>query len=214
MAVSSLRRTKIPDGDWKDSLSTLSTEHLSLDSIEKDSATGLCEEYPFNNQIIYRGSLSYEEDAMWGTGRSLTLNFEFRTDSELFLLSTDVDISSYGNLIHEINSGTPSELRIYRNLTVGREYMWEFLERADRVINLSVLLDGEEKEIDEIGDLSREEIIRNQPIESASVVFTIENNEIVVRYKNGSLSVHSDWEKATEYVVQLFERDVIAKQDS
>lgn len=210
MSSSSIRRTKLPEGS-PELLEQLSNGGITVEKFNHKSVSALCEDYPFSNQAVYYGELAYEEESMWGTGRTIPIYFEYRTDSEMFILNFDVDVPSVDDIIRRLNSAAPDGVRIYRNLTVNREALWQFFRGADKVMDVSVLNDrGEEMPFEELKDTDREDVIGSYPVEDATVIFTHGDEQILVHYESGSLNVNSNWEFATEYVVQLFERDVIA----
>jgi hypothetical protein len=97
---------------------------------------------------------------------------------------------------------------------VHRERLWEFLQNADKIIDLTLIGDqGTEISFEEMGSgLNDPELeLEQYPIESATVVFSYKGEQILTRYTDGTLSVHSDVSEGREYLVQLFERDVIAE---
>lgn len=214
MAQSNLRRTKLPnEGNSKHLLSELSSEHLSVHGFEEYSVAALCDEYPFDGQTVYAGELHYKEDGMWDTGRALTLGFELRNQSRLFILESDMDFAT-DSLINDINETVSSDIRIYRNLTVNRERLWNFLRSADKVLDISILSgQGEERPFDELEGASKADIVGKYPIEGATVAYQYQDQQIVVRYRNGSVTVQCDWNEATEYIIQIFERDVLNHRD-
>jgi|AntDeeMinimDraft_5_1070356.scaffolds.fasta_scaffold00990_2 hypothetical protein len=214
MGSSSLRRTRIPgNGQRFRELSDLSTNGFSLSDVDERTVGGLCDGYPFDGQSAYSGLIEYSEDAMWGGGREIELEFQFRDQSNLFILDAEVDLPSVESVIQRLNSLSSDDVKIYRSLTVHRERLWDFLNNADKIIDLTLIGDqGTEISFEELdSELHEPEFeIEQYPIESATVVFSYEGEQILTRYTDGALSVHSDVSEATEYLVQLFERDVIA----
>lgn len=213
MSSSSIRRTRLPDSNESpELLEQLSNGGISVEAFDNKPVSVLCEDYPFDGQTIYYGDLIYDEESKWGTGRTIQIHFEYRSKSEMFILNFDVDVPSVKDIISHLNNSAPSGVRISRNLTVNREALWQFLKGSDKVIDISVLDDhGEEVSFDKLEDVTREGAIGSYPVEDATVVFSHSDEQIVVQYNSGSLNVNSDWEHATEYIVQLFERDVIAE---
>jgi hypothetical protein len=215
MGSSSLRRTRIPgNGQRFRKLSDLSTNGFSLSDVDERTVGGLFGEYPFDGQSAYSGVIEYSEDAMWGSGRNVELEFEFRDQSNLFILDTEVDLPSVESVIQKLNALSSDDVKIYRSLTVHRERLWEFLQNADKIIDLTLIGDqGTEISFEEMGSgLNDPELeLEQYPIESATVVFSYKGEQILTRYTDGTLSVHSDVSEGREYLVQLFERDVIAE---
>lgn len=212
MSSSSIRRTKLPDYEGSpELLEQLSNGGISVKDFHHKSVSPLCENYPFGSQTVYRGELSYEEESMWDTGRTIPIDFEYRTESEMFILNFDVDIPSVDDIIKRLNTAAPNGVRIHQNLTVNRQSLWKFLQGADKIIDISIINDhGEEVPFDELETTSKSEIIGSHPVEEATVTFSYGDEQILAHYESGSLNINSDWEQATEYIVQLFERDVIA----
>lgn len=217
MGSSSLRRTRIPgNGQRFRELSDLSTNRFSLSDVDERTVDALCDGYSFDGQSAYSGLIRYTEDALWGGGRDIELEFEFRDQSNLFILDTEVDLPSVESVIEKLNAYSSEDVKICRSLTVHRERLWNFLNNADKIIEFNLIDDhGTEVTFEEL-DSGRHGTpleVEQYPIESATVVFSYEGEQILTRYTNGSLSVHSDLSEATEYLVQLFERDVIAESD-
>jgi len=217
MGSSSLRRTRIPgNGQRFRELSDLSTTGFSLSDVDDRTVSSLCGEYPFDGQAAYSGVIEYSEDAMWGGGRDVELEFEFRDQSNLFILDTEVDLPSVESVIQKLNTVSSDDVKIYRSLTVHRERLWNFLHNADKIIELTLIGDqGTEISFEELdsGVNEPELELEQYPIEAATVVFSYNGEQILTRYTDGTLSVHSDVSDATEYIIQLFERDVIAESD-
>lgn len=210
MASSSLRRTKIPgNGHRFEKLSKRSSDGFTLTSVDQQTVRSLCDRYPFSGQTIYRGTIQYREEAELGGGREIEIQFEFRDQSSLFILESDVDIPSVESIISRLNALSPNEFIIYRSLTVHRERLWTFLQEADQLIEVTLIDEhGEKVDSGEL-DLNHPENIQQHPIESATIAFDYGGEQIVTRYTDGTLSIHSDNPEAREYIIQLFERDVL-----
>ncbi len=211
MGSSSLRRTQLPAEEHsQELLESLSTDQLNITNINERTASSLCGDYSFDGQTVYSGDLHFQEKGVFGGGRDLTLGIEFRAGSEMLLLESEVDLPSLDTILDHLNRATPNEICIYHNLTVNREALWDFLINADQIIELSVLSsEGKEQQLNEFEGEKKQEIIGKSPIEAATVAFNANSHRILVHYNAGRLTVNSDWEDATEYAVQRFERDVI-----
>lgn len=211
MGSSSLRRTQLPSENHStELLESLSTDQLNVTNIEERTAPSLCEDYSFDGQTVYSGDLHYQEQGVLGGGRELTLGIEFRAESEMLLLESEVDIPSLDTILDHLNQAAPNGVCVYHNLTVNREALWDFLRGADQIIELSVLSnEGEEQQLNEFDSEQKQEIIGRAPIEAATVSFHTDSHQILVHYNAGRLTVNSDWKDATEYAIQRFERDVI-----
>lgn len=210
MSSSNIRRTELSTKtESSEALKQLSNGGISVSEISHTYVDPLCDDYPYPEQPVYSGEITYTEDAMWGTGREYPIKFQYRTEAEILILNSDVDVP-LESIITRLNQSAPEEVKIYRNLTPSREKLWNFFESADRIIDLFVLDESGRKvskeEIEAEGDRPTD----LYPIEDATVVFKTEEGGIVVQYEQGSLHIKSDWGKASEYIVQLFERDVIS----
>ncbi|MWG34618.1 hypothetical protein [Halomarina oriensis] len=222
MGSSSLRRTKISgNGQRFERLSDTSSSDFSIETAGTRRVTPRCSDYPFGSQIVYRGSIEYEEVAEFGGGREIQLDFEFREESQLFILESDVDLPSIDSVIKRINSIIPSEVRIYRKLTVHRDRLWNFLRSADSILEVTLLGDQAEEislaQIHSESDLRESEfgyLVEKHPIESATVVFQHEGEQTTARYTDGTLSIHSESPQAREHIIQIFERDVLFEEDA
>lgn len=210
MSLTSLRRAKPIESDSIDLFTDLPENNVRLLSIEYQKATPLCEEYPYERQSIYYGELEYDESSNYGHDRTISIRFKFRLDSNLFILSTEVDFK-IGDLITELNSLSSDRFRIYRGLIPNRQQLWGFFRNSDGLIEMTIINEeGKEVEVGTIEE-SVAGISGEYPIESATAIFEFDNQNIVVRYTNGSINIDSKDPEANEYIIQLFERDVISR---
>ena len=171
----------------------------------------MVEEYPFPEQDLIVGRLSYEEESAYTAGRTIPVDFEYRAESNLFLTEVQTDVSSIDSIITQFGRATSDALQVYRNLHAAEDALWDFLMSADRILEITVLDDGKEVPYDEVEDCSIEEVVGEYAIESASVGYSERGNDIFVKYHGGGLQVETNWEDGREYVIQLFEREVLAK---
>lgn len=208
MAMSSLRRTGPVEEATEDLFADFGENNITFTAIDRRSATALCENYPYEGQTIYQGNFEYEEPAQYGQGRSISIDFEFRSGSLIFILKMGVDIP-INNLINELNSLSPNRFRIYRNLTPSREHLWQFFKNAEGLVEMTLLgPEGNEIEMEGL-DEPLSSIAGKYPIESATAVYPYGEMDIVVRYTGGTINIDTDDPTANEYITQLFERDVI-----
>jgi hypothetical protein len=212
MTLQSLRSTQSQDGGWQDRLSSLAHDRVSLLGIEEHSVDSFVENYPYPGQTILTGELRYQEeigDFQQGHGRTVSGEFEFRTGSQMFILKMDTDMPSPNTIIRDLNSALSEQIQIYRNLFATPRNLWDFIDQADEVLEITVLIDGHEHPYDEIEDTPVEDVIGNHPIETARVVFTFSGDPVHLKYANGSISIRNSDAEADEYVIQLFEKYVL-----
>lgn len=210
MAVNNLHRTKSAE-DLPDFLSGLTTREVSINGIESTTVDPLCSNYPFGDQDLYTGTIEYDEKPEFGRGRELQFDFEARSQSGLLIVKSDVDVS-FDNILGQVNSATSPQFRIYRRLSPHRTALWDFVEGSESVIEITLINEyGEEVGIEEI-EVDRESIIGEYPIEDATFSYSYNGHNILVRYTAGSLQIDVEDPAAIEYIIQLFERDVIHEE--
>lgn len=238
MSIQSLRSTDASNGHWRDILSSLSHERITLTEIRERNADTLIDDYPFDGQLILYGNLEYEEEYEEDVDpryrRTVEGSFEFRTQSEMFILRMDTDMPRPDTIIRDLNAMLAQELKIYHNLFVNSECLWDFFNQASEILELTVLIEGREHSLDEAFDfrlddtevtlaeledlhggevegVSIDEIVGSYPVQRAKVVFEYDGSSFIVKYTEGSLSIRNASEEHNEYVIQLFERDVLAR---
>jgi hypothetical protein len=80
------------------------------------------------------------------------------------------------------------------------------------VIEITVLVDGDEVPYTEVKDVPTEDVVGEYAIGKAEVGFEHQGEQILVSYRDGSLQIESDWDQGREYIIQLFEREVLAPE--
>ena len=212
MTLQSLRSTKSRDGGWQDRVSSLAHDRISLLNIEEHSVCPLVVNYPYPEQTILTGELRYQDefgDFQQGHERIVSGKFEFRTESQMFILKMDTDMPSPNTIIRELNSALSEQIQIYRNLFVTSRYLWDFINQANEILEVTVLIDGHELPYDEVEDTPVEDVVGNHPIETARIVFVFNGEPVHLKYANGSISIRNSDAEADEYVIQLFEKHVL-----
>jgi len=155
----------------------------------------------------------YHEESEFGGSRDIECSYQYRTGSGLFVLKSEVDLP-LERVIQEINSVASEQFHIYRNLSPKRESLWGFISSSDRVIEVSFLNErGERVEAAEFKNMELAEVANNYPIDTATAVYEHDGQQILVRYTGGSIVIDTDNPDANEYIIQLFERDVIQSMD-
>lgn len=212
MPLSSLRRTRPVEDESENLFADFRENNIRLISIEARTARSMCENYPFDGQRVYQGEFEYDEPSRYGSARTISIDFEYRLGSNIFILKTDVDLQ-IGNLIGELNSISPNNFQIYRSLTPNRQNLWDFFRNSDGLVEMTILTqDGKEVDVESL-DEPMPEIAGEYPIESATGIFEFRGQSIVTRYTAGTINIDSDDPEANEYIIQLFERDVIGEGD-
>ncbi|WP_227380867.1 hypothetical protein [Haladaptatus halobius] len=208
--MSNLRRADTVGPSLAERIEISSGAQLSIQSLIFEGVEPLVEDYPFSDQQIIRGSFLYDEPSEYTSGREIDVDFEYRSGSQLFILELDTDVRSLDSVVQSLTEAIPQEFIIYRNLHAPEDALWSFLEHADRILEIDILDEGQEVPYDEVEGVPREEVIGNFAIEKAEVGFNVEEHSIMVRYQGGDLQINSDWEYGREYIIQIFEREVLA----
>ncbi|NGM68787.1 hypothetical protein G6M89_07155 [Natronolimnobius sp. AArcel1] len=211
MAETNLRKASASTDRLEDSLRGVSKGQVSIKSVDSKTVEPIVEQYPFRTQDIILGRLSYKEESNYTSGRTIPVDFQFRTGSNLFLTEVQTDIPSLDLVTTQFTEATSRALKIYRNLHAPEDALWDFLMIADRILEITVLDQGEEVRYEDVDGVDREDVVGGYAIESASVGFVEKGNEIFVEYRGGSIQVESEWELGREYIVQTFEREVLSE---
>lgn len=211
MTETKLRKATTSTGQLEESLRGRSQGQVSVQSVSSRTVETVIDHYPFLDQKIVYGRLSYQEESEYTSGRTVPIDFEFRTDSNLFLTEIQIDISSIDSVTAQLAEASSSELNIYRNLHAPEDALWDFLMTADRVLEITVLEEGEEVRYDDIEGVNQEDVVGTYAIENASVGFVEGEHEIYVKYRGGGLQIETDWEHGREYILQIFEREVLSE---
>ncbi|GAA0217395.1 hypothetical protein [Halobaculum roseum] len=209
MSVTNLRRAGEIDPQVIGSLGGVGHTNLTIESVQQIDWEPLVENHPYPEQVVFTGEATYDEPSNYTNGREIHLDFELRTGSRLFLLEFQTDIDSVESVTTLFSQAADESVTIYRNLHAPEDALWSFLEQADRVINITVLDEGEEVSYREVEDVAAADVIGSYAIESAEVGFNYNDASVYVRYRDGSLQVESDADDGEEYVIQLFEREVL-----
>ncbi len=209
MSVTNLRRAGSLDSRTLDSIAEGSHEQLTIRSVDQIDWTPIVENHPYPDQTIVRTIATYHEPSSYTSGRDIEIEFEIRAGSELVLFEYQTDLSTTEPVTNSFRQAAGNNLQIYHSLHAPEDALWEFLSNSNRVINISVLDEGQEVTYTEVEETEPEDVVGEYAIASAEVVFEYEGNQMLVSYNDGSLQVESDWSLGREYVIQLFERDVM-----
>jgi hypothetical protein len=253
MSTSRLGRAKNLDRYWSVELLAHSSNQISIKDQETEQIHSLpvISYYPYENQLVHKGVFEYGIPGRKQNVVFREAEFEYRTASGLFLISTSVDQVDPDKIISEINDSVSSDAQISGSVQISRSHLWDFLNGArsieelklsseDGVYDVSDLLrvmkaDDSEEELDLI-EREREESIETlrklttrlspgKEVESlhdldldlysiniinAEATFWYGDKPATLTYQNGLIWVDANNENAREYVIQLFERDVVS----
>ncbi|WP_143420498.1 hypothetical protein [Halorubrum sp. Ib24] len=208
MSVTNLRRSGSLDSEWLESIEEDGYNGVEIDDVNRDFAP-IIDAHPYPNQVIITGNINYREESDYTQGRDISVEFELRTGSRLLIFEYESDIPSLSPVTEQFLEITDNSPKIYHNLHAPEDSLWDFLLASDRVVDITVLDGGREASYREVEDIPTQDVIGEYSIESASVGFQYEEESILVTYQNGNLQIESDHERAREYIVELFEREVL-----
>lgn len=178
------------------------------------------DEYPFPDQMVTHGEYQYHYEDELGKETAEGL-FEIRHESQLFILRKFKGPAKIDRIIDSLgpalNDAFGSEVIVHESYRPTRKGIWKFINRAESVQDLTLLFDtGEELSLFEVEDRTGreyEDLVGSYPVLSSSIVFEIPwGGSVNVVYDQGHIEVSSDQDDIYEYVVQRFERDVVAVQ--
>lgn len=209
MSVTNLRRSGSIDARIVESLKEGSHDNLRIDCVEIRDWSPIISDHPFPEQTIVDGVAIYDEPSTFTEGREIKVDFEIRTGSRLILFEYQTDLSSLEPVTEQLRQVVDDNLSIYHSLHAPEDALWDFLTTANRIIEIDVLNNGAEVPYSEVENTPVADVIGNFAISQAKVGFDYNNEQILVSFREGKLQIESDIEESREYIIQLFEREVL-----
>lgn len=225
--MDAIRRPQQGDLDITD-VRSATGDRLSI-SIEKinHDLDPLFDEYPFDSQTEYKGTLEYTEvhpiEAQSETIEKYS--FIYRADSGLFFIYEEE--LGYGMPLFEVIRRFNSSLKKDRLAAPSfpREALWSFAFEADVRPKMTVYdLDGNEYNFEDEPGLSPAQLVENYILDQATLEFEYNGVDdqdedpetITVEYSEGSISfVNEDTSSGgRDYVLQQVERFLLAGEIS
>lgn len=213
--MNTLRRVTTDYSLSRDVLPNITGERVSIISLETDSISSLVEDYPFSNQSIFFGEFEYSQEEHPfdpEVTRTVRGKFSYRTESGLFMLRSYTDNPSPSEIVRELNSELPRGIKINIGLNLSRSQIWRFIEFADKKLNIQVLFKGETVEYEEVSENPSARRLKDHLVSKAKLIFEYQGERIHVLYLGDSMSISGRSDKGREYVLQLFEKEVLQKQ--
>lgn len=169
--------------------------------------------YPLGDQTVIIGSFDYEQTTRLGTKKA-TGSFQIRTGSSLFIIRQETGQADFMSITKALDRRLDGNLEVHEKLLPSREGLWKFIDAADSRLELEVLMPyGEVKtlfEVQEEDNIPYTDLMGQYPVEKATLIFkTRDDRRTEVRYQQNSLSISADDDKDYEFMIELFERDVI-----
>lgn len=219
--MNKIRRATTRNEQWREPLLNTTSNSDSINNINI-SVSGVpelsdVENYPFADQEVFHGRFQLANSHPFKELSPYQVDFYYRTSSGLFLVEVTNgqtnDIAK--NALRKIQSALPSEVKIEPGINEAREPLWSFIDSAESDINeINVIDRGEVYNWNELEEVDREEVAYNYKIWSADLTFTRtvdgETRNINVTYESDTLSIATSEADDREYVLQIFEREVMA----
>ncbi|WP_147302000.1 hypothetical protein [Haloferax sp. Atlit-4N] len=218
MSTRDLAKAKNLEKYWRPESSGFGTPRIHIDSINEKRPEANCEKYPYEGQLVLYGDYTFTEEGRHGREITTEGSYEYRSGSGLFLIKNEQSKPTQREIISEINQIVGDDGKISPIKSIQRHHLWNFFKSADEFNQVSLRTDEGKKTVSDIlmsGDIGEsstvESHLENHLIESARVMFDPPSNvdPVVVKYNRGQLEIPDEPPEALEYVVQLFERDVI-----
>ncbi|MCF2239401.1 hypothetical protein PNP85_06680 [Halobacterium salinarum] len=117
-----------------------SESSVDLDDIEQRTVTGHreIEDYPYEDQNVYSGDLIYNFTDWKGENRAQSASFEYRSQSGLFLLTLENGRVDPDVVLRDLDDQFEGSNGLKRSISVKREALWNFFERADQYDSLTL----------------------------------------------------------------------------
>ena len=214
----SVRKASSDFSQWESSLPSLSNGQLKITSFEAVDVDPLIEEYPFDDQQVLKAQFEYTKKHPFDESIERTYSGEitYRSGSQIVLVSTKSDTPSTGEIVRKLEQILPNNIEIFPGLFPSRQAIWDFIKRADEVLEVEVFYKNQLQPYDEIEEVDVSEVVDEYIVERADLIFRRNGQEILVTYTDDSLHIQAEDTKSddisdVEYITQLFEREVIAK---
>lgn len=170
--------------------------------------------YAFPDQEIYRGKFKYVNESPLGDEEA-SGTFQFRTGSKLFVFRKRKGSAPIHRISRVFREAYAPDIRIHEDYKPSREAIWNFVEKASWRDDIYVLNDfGEEVSFAELAKqagVPQKNLYGEYPLVSVELALTVPwGPSVTIRYDQGHLEVSSNDDDVYEYVLQRFERDVVA----
>jgi hypothetical protein len=210
--VDSVRQVTVDDY-WRGLSPESETDQLTLSAPEESTVEIRVENYPYDEPLVFKGNFRYERGRV-GTDTARG-TYQIRSHSGLLVIRKESGSIHPDDVTDAISNAVNGDIEIHDTIILNREGLWSFVDSANKRMEIEVLTPmGEVRSLSELQEeegLEYENVSYSYPIESARVFFKPPNTDvsIEVEYANDTLSVGAADDEAHEYVIQLFERDVI-----
>jgi len=204
MGIESVREASVtpsfetPQSEESDEL------YIELQPPESPTTFEELNDYPYSTQDVVRGHYRYESSPRFGSSEVGEGEFQLRTESGLAILRTENDRPRPKKIFEAIDQVINSDSDINREFVPNQEQAWDFVERADNLLEVKVIAPSGRVESANQLDVGWEELRDRYHIELAQMAFN-HGEGISVRYNDDTLRIEPDEPEAREFVIQNFE---------
>lgn len=205
MGVESVRQASI--GSGLDTSQSPESEEIRIELREDPEYPLVFDElpdYPYPDQTIVRGEYQYESSPRFGGSETGEGSFQIRTGSGIVILHTQDDRPRPKKVFSALNQAINGDANIKKNFVPNQNRVWQFIERGNPRDLKVITPSGRIKSAKEI-DVEWDDMKGKYPVELAVLEFTLDGEDVRVRYHDDSLEIQSSDEREREYVIQIFE---------
>ncbi|MDS0279370.1 hypothetical protein NDI85_16335 [Halomicroarcula sp. S1AR25-4] len=206
----------------------------SGDSIEVHSTrrevSDLNSSCPFNQQEKIVGEFRYHFKGRKGYSPSRDLQFEYRCESNLFVLSSNSTPPELEDVISEMNEGLHNSNRITRIRSANRQSVMQLFENAHQIKSVTFSKETGDSTLSEIqlksaetigesgqsfeavsGDFSHALDLKNSPVRSIEGIFREGDQFVSLKYEKGKIAVKHPQSELGEFdfLIHLIESYLI-----
>lgn len=205
-----------------------SDDSLEIHSIEYSTeATEIDGPYYFAGQRKITGSVEYHFEGRKGYSPSRTLQFEYRCESNVFILSSDSTPPELEVVIGKFNTALPSEAQITRIRSADRQSVMNLFQSAHQIKSATFLEKGGPVSLSEVTiqpagshEQQRQEVfeaksnnfnhtidLEQNPVRSVQGIFRKGSQYVTLEYSKGNFSISHPHSKLGEFnfAIQLIE---------
>lgn len=191
------------------------SDRIELGSLNEYRKEPIVDNYPFDEVLILEGSFEYRYGRI-GTDTAEGL-YQIRPNSGLLVVRKERGNANLGDVVDAVSESIENGITVHERFLSGIEFFWNLIGSADEGMSEDIEVRtpvGKVKSLRELKEeegLTREDIKYDYPVESARLFFTPPHQDISVEltYANDTISISATDDKEYEYVLQIFERDVL-----
>lgn len=170
------------------------------------------EDYPYPNQIVFRGTFEYSKEGVLGTS-SGEGSFQLRLGSGMFVVRMSAGSAQLDEIVDVLDEELDNELgraiEVHSDLADSSDAIWEVLKKATWIGTVVIRYRGERTPVAELREekeIDLESLMGEYPLIEADFILETPWGEAVnVVYDDGRLEIPTESDDTHEYVLQLLE---------